>query len=149
MVTYINFLKVQFILKITFIWSVSCSIMSDSLQPLDCSPGQAPLSMEFPGKSTGVGCRSLLQAWLVPSWCSINVCWQVQWLCDLGRSKFQLSPQWDGNSILCLEIRGKSRSTESLMKGTPSPAWVQRWIFLEAQHRAEPRCVWWWPFAMF
>ena len=74
-------------------------------------------------------------------------CCQVQWLCDLGRSKFQLSPQWDGNTILCLEIRGeKHEHRERLMKGTPSPAWVQRWIFLEAQHRAEPRCVWWWPF---
>ena len=38
--------------------SVSCSVMSDSLRPI---ARQASLSMDFPGKNTGVGCHSLFQ----------------------------------------------------------------------------------------
>ena len=40
--------------------SINCSVMSDSLQPhgLYC---QAPLSMGFSSKNTGVGCHFLLQ----------------------------------------------------------------------------------------
>ena len=40
--------------------SVSRSFMSDSLTPWTVSH-QAPLSMEFSSKNTGVGCHSLLQ----------------------------------------------------------------------------------------
>ena len=38
--------------------SVSCSVMTDSLQPHQAAH-QASLSMDSPGKNTGVGCHSL------------------------------------------------------------------------------------------
>ncbi|CAI9169468.1 unnamed protein product [Rangifer tarandus platyrhynchus] len=40
--------------------SVSCSVVSDSLRPHGLVH-QAPQSMEFPGKNTGVDCHSFLQ----------------------------------------------------------------------------------------
>ena len=44
-----------------FVISVSCSVVSDSLWPPWTVARQAPLSLEFPGKNTGVGSHSLLQ----------------------------------------------------------------------------------------
>ena len=41
----------------------SCPTLCD---PVDCSP-QAPLSLNFPGKNTGVGCHLFLQG-IVPIW---------------------------------------------------------------------------------
>ena len=38
-----------------------CSVMSDSCNPMGYITHQAPLSMDFPGKNTGVGCHFLLQ----------------------------------------------------------------------------------------
>ena len=40
---------------------VSCSAMSDSLRPHGLQPCQAPLSMGFLGKNTGMGYHALLQ----------------------------------------------------------------------------------------
>ena len=40
--------------------SVSCSVMSDSLQPQWIVAHQAPLSIEFPRQEYWVGCHSLL-----------------------------------------------------------------------------------------
>ena len=43
----------------------SCLTLCD---PMDCSP-QAPLSMDSPGKNTGVGCHALLQEiFPTPGW---------------------------------------------------------------------------------
>ena len=39
--------------------SVSCSVVSDSMRPHGAR--QAPLSMDFPSRNTGVGCQALLQ----------------------------------------------------------------------------------------
>ena len=41
--------------------SVSCSVMSDSLGPLDCSQPGSSVRGDSPGKNTGVGGHSLLQ----------------------------------------------------------------------------------------
>ena len=41
--------------------SVSCSVMSNSLQHYGLQPARLPCSWDFLGKSTGVGCHSLLQ----------------------------------------------------------------------------------------
>ena len=38
-----------------------CSVMSDSLQPVDCSPPGSSVHGDSPGKNTGVGCSTLLQ----------------------------------------------------------------------------------------
>ena len=38
-----------------------CSVMSDSLQPMDCSPPGSSVHGDSPGKNTGVGCSTLLQ----------------------------------------------------------------------------------------
>ena len=45
------------------IWpfSVSHSVMSDSLQPHGLQPDRLPCSWDSPGKNTGVGCHSVLQ----------------------------------------------------------------------------------------
>ena len=55
-------------LILIFIWSesVSCKVVSNSVTPWT-SACQAPLSMEFSGKNTGVGCHSLLQG-IFPIW---------------------------------------------------------------------------------
>ena len=41
--------------------SVSCSVLSDSLQPDGLQPTRHLCPWSSPGKNTGVGCRSLLQ----------------------------------------------------------------------------------------
>ena len=41
--------------------SVSCSVVSDCLQPLGLEPARLLCPWNFPGKNTGVGCHSLLQ----------------------------------------------------------------------------------------
>ena len=46
---------------IQFACLLSHSVMSDSLQPHDYSPHQAPLHGDSPGKNTEVGCLALLQ----------------------------------------------------------------------------------------
>ena len=40
---------------------VSCSIVSDSLQPHGLHPARLPCPWDSPGKNTGVGCHALLQ----------------------------------------------------------------------------------------
>ena len=47
-------------LLLTLLLLFSHSVTSDSWDPVDCSR-QAPLSTDFPGKNTGVGCHFLLQ----------------------------------------------------------------------------------------
>ena len=41
--------------------SVSHSVVSDSLDPMDCSPPGSSVHGDSPGKNTGVGSHSLLQ----------------------------------------------------------------------------------------
>ena len=45
--------------RVAALWVLSCSVVSDSLQPWTVAH-QAPLSVDFPGKNTGVGCCFLL-----------------------------------------------------------------------------------------
>ena len=40
---------------------VSCSVMSDSLRPRNCSLPGSPVHGDSPGKNNGVDCHSLLQ----------------------------------------------------------------------------------------
>ena len=42
-------------------WKWSRSVVSNSSRPHGLQPNQAPPSMDFPDKSTGVGCHCLLQ----------------------------------------------------------------------------------------
>ena len=41
--------------------ALSCSVVSNSLQPVDCSQPGSSVHVDSPGKNTGVGCRVLLQ----------------------------------------------------------------------------------------
>ena len=41
--------------------SVSCSVVSNSLQPHGLQPARLLCPWDSPGKNTGVGCHSLLQ----------------------------------------------------------------------------------------
>ena len=41
--------------------SVSCSVVSDFCDPMDCSLFRLLCPRDFPGKNTGVGSHSLLQ----------------------------------------------------------------------------------------
>ena len=41
--------------------SVSCSVVSDSLQPHGLQPARRLCPLDSPGKNTGVGCHALLQ----------------------------------------------------------------------------------------
>ena len=45
----------------TLKWSVSCSVVPDSLQPHGLQPSWLLCPWDFPGKGTGVGCHFLLQ----------------------------------------------------------------------------------------
>ena len=40
---------------------LSCSVVSDSRNPMDCSPPGSFVNGDYPGKSTGMGCHVLLQ----------------------------------------------------------------------------------------
>ena len=40
---------------------LSHSVLSNSLQPMDCSPPGTSVHRDSPGKNTGVGCHALLQ----------------------------------------------------------------------------------------
>ena len=42
-------------------WKWSRSVMSNSLQPMNCKPARLLRPWDFPGKDTGVGCHFLLQ----------------------------------------------------------------------------------------
>ena len=57
---------------------LSHSVMSDAvtLRTMAC---QAPLSMDFPGKNTGVGCHSRLQGSFLTQASSLALlhCWQI------------------------------------------------------------------------
>ena len=39
----------------------SCSVVSDSFDPMDCSPPGSAVHGDSPGKHTGMGCHTLLQ----------------------------------------------------------------------------------------
>ena len=45
---------------------LSCSLLSDSLCPMDCSPPGSSIHADSPGKDTGGGCHALLQG-IVPT----------------------------------------------------------------------------------
>ena len=54
-------------LYILWIWTnvcavLTCSVVSNSLRPMDYSPPGSTVRGDSPGKSTGVGCCTLLQA---------------------------------------------------------------------------------------
>ena len=40
---------------------LSCSVVSDSVQPMECSPPGSSVRGDFPGKNTGMDCHALLQ----------------------------------------------------------------------------------------
>ena len=67
-------------------WKWSCSVVSDSSRPLPAfqTPAafQAPPSMDFPGKSTGVGCHCLLwnRSQFAPNNTSCCVCMYAELL---------------------------------------------------------------------
>ena len=48
-------------------WEWSCSVVSDSQQPHGLQPTRLLHPWDFPGKSTGVGCRFLLQCMKIKS----------------------------------------------------------------------------------
>ena len=76
----------------------ACSVSSDSATPW-IAAHKAPLSWDFPGKSTGVGCYFLLQGiFLTQRW---NLCllhWQADSLPPrhLGSSRFSRQEDWCG-----------------------------------------------------
>ena len=40
---------------------LSCSVVYDSVTPMDCSPPGSSVHVDSPGKNTGVGCHALLK----------------------------------------------------------------------------------------
>ena len=57
-VSICNVIYLSVTISIYIVCLLSCIRLCD---PMDCSPPQAPLSMEFPGKNTGMDCCILLQ----------------------------------------------------------------------------------------
>ena len=81
-------------------WVLSCSAMSDSLQPIRLYPArlllqpmdrkcQAPLPVDFSGKNTGVACHFLLQGIILtqrwnPHLCPLHCRQILYWLSHQG-----------------------------------------------------------------
>ena len=73
-------------------WWFSRPVVSDSLPPWTVAP-QVPLSMDFPGKNTGVGCHFLLQGIFPTQVSKLDLLhWQVN----------SLSLSYQGSSALVL-----------------------------------------------
>ena len=58
-----------------------CSVMSDSAIPWTVAL-QAPLSMGFLGKNTGVGCHFLLQGIFQTQGLNLHLLWLLHWQAD-------------------------------------------------------------------
>ena len=54
-------------------WSVSCSVVSDSLQPYGLKPFRLLCPRNSPGKNTGVGSHSLLQGIFLSQWSNLGL----------------------------------------------------------------------------
>ena len=93
--------------------------MSDSLQPF--GPHQAPLSMGFPGKDTGVGCHALLQG-IFPTQGS-NPCL----LCLLPLQVGSLPLEPPGKPTECLTSANNPRAVHSFREQMKN--WgLERWL---------------------
>ena len=71
----------------TLKWSVSCSVVPDSLQPHGLQPSWLLCPWDFPGKDTGVGCHFLLQGIFPTQGLNLGLlhCWQIlYWLSYKG-----------------------------------------------------------------
>ena len=70
---------------------LTCSVMSDSVQPCELQPARLLCPQNFPGKNTGVGCHFLLQGIFLTQGLNLPLLgllhWQVDFfllLCHLG-----------------------------------------------------------------
>ena len=106
---------------------------------------QAPLSMDFPGKSTGVGCHCLLQTWLISYYWTIGLillvcrqlynrynCWVIlclnHGLCSLcyrirGMKTWPNVMNIEKNKVMCAPQTWTSAGTTE-ERGRRSPSWV-------------------------
>ena len=73
----------------TLKWSVSCSVMPDSLRPHGLQPSWLLCPWDFLGKVTGVGCHFLLQGIFPNQGLNLGLlhCWQI-----LYRLRYEGSP---------------------------------------------------------
>ena len=69
-----------------------CPNLSD---PMDCVAHQAPLSMEFSGKGTGVGCHSLLEGIFLTQWSNLSL---LHWQADSLPSEPPGKPESESES---------------------------------------------------
>ena len=59
-----------------------CSVVSDSWEPLDCSPPGSAVHGDFPGKNTGVGCHFLLQGVFLTQGLNLHLLHLLRWQAD-------------------------------------------------------------------
>ena len=72
-----NYIQNLFFLYNEF-FVVSCSVISNSLWPMDYSPSDSSIHRIFPDKNTEVGCHFLLQEIFLIQWLSARVLhWQA------------------------------------------------------------------------
>ena len=112
--------------------SVSCSVMSDSLDPMDCSLSGSSVHRDSPGRNTGVGCHSLLQGifltqglkvkhtWsLLHSNCfsghlsqrNKSLFWHKNFYTDVISTFICNSPKWNNPDVLQLSVQSNQPFT--------------------------------------
>ena len=106
--------------------SVSCSVMSDSLDPMDCSLPGSSVHRDSPGRNTAVGCHFLLQrifltqgskvkhtCILLPSNClsghlsqrNESLFWHKNFYTDVISTFICNSPKWNNPDVLQLNVQ--------------------------------------------
>ena len=109
--------------------TLSCSVVSDSLWPLDCSPpGSSLCPWDSPGKNTGMGCHFLLQGIFLTQELSPCVLhWQVDSLpLSLGSPKLKSHKIKPFCFLQRVPVRSDPSCSTSVAKGTRKPSKQER-----------------------
>ena len=89
---------------------LSCSVVSDSLQPQECSPPGSSVIGDSPGKNTGEGCQAFLQGIFLTQGSNPGLphCrWILYHLCHQGipwTRNFHIELKWSRNTFLLAKV---------------------------------------------
>ena len=118
-----SFVKTRMTQKLSFIgkkWSVSCSVVSDSLRPRNCR-------LLCPGKNTRVGCHSLLRGIFLTQQLNPGLlhCRQILYqLSHWGKPKLIVGSEYRKTTWL-------SRSAMTLISTSFLSSWMSTWPRVE------------------
>ena len=98
-------------------WSVSCSVVPDSLRPYGLQPTRLLCPWGFPGKNTEVGCHFFLQGIFLTQFSLLNCRHILFWLSYVGWFKY--FREYSNNCMVC-----KSSKEDVYWKaGYPGKRW--------------------------